>query len=227
MAQERSEAIVLRGVDFSETSRIVTFLTPDRGKLACMANGVRRPKSELAGLLDTFNRLEIVYYWRDSRSVQKLAEGALLDGFAAVKRDLEKSAFAAVPLEAAYKVAHEDEPSHMLYDSIVNGLASLADWSGDARTHAAWQLLGVLRAAGFEPNVYSEGREFSFDTGLTEERGDLRLTIEEARSLQALNSLAPDEEPITPRLFRALTHYTERHLESTLRSARVAEEMTA
>ena len=66
MSQERTEAIVLRGVDFSESSRIVTLLSPDRGRLVCMAKGVKRPKSQLAGLLDTFNRLEVVYYWKYS-----------------------------------------------------------------------------------------------------------------------------------------------------------------
>ncbi|MEA3365547.1 MAG: DNA repair protein RecO, partial [Candidatus Hydrogenedentes bacterium] len=150
MSQERTEALVLRGVDFSETSRIVTFLTPDRGKMACMAAGARRAKSSLSGVLDTFNRLEVVYYWKDGRSVQKLGEVSILDTYPAIKANLEKSVYAAFPLEMAYKAAQENEPSEELYSVLVRGLKAMAGWSGEARTHAAWQAVHLLAVAGFE-----------------------------------------------------------------------------
>lgn len=225
MAQERSEAIVLRGIDFSESSRIVTFLTPDRGKLACMAAGARRAKSPIAGALDTYNRVEIVYYWRESRSVQKLAEAALIDGYSALKKDLAKSAYAAVPLEVVYKVAHENEPSEMMYETLTTGLASLAAWQGDARTHAAWQIMGVLRAAGFAPATAPGDRSFSYDTGLVSSGGDVRFSEKEAKDLCNLMGLTPPDAPVNNRIFRAIVRYTEHHLESSMRSARVAEEM--
>ena len=129
LAPEQTEAIVLRGVDFSETSRIVTFLTPERGRLACMAKGMRRSKNDLAALLDTFHRVELVYYWKDSRSVHPLREVSRLDGYAAIKKDLAKATYGALALEVAYKTAHENEPSEELYDVLKNGLAQLAAWS--------------------------------------------------------------------------------------------------
>ncbi|MGI6460163.1 MAG: DNA repair protein RecO [Candidatus Hydrogenedentales bacterium] len=86
-------------------------MTPDRGKVACMAAGARRPKSSLSGVLDLFNRLEIVYYWKDGRSVQRLAEASVLETYPAIKADLERSVCAAFPLEIAYKAAQENEPS--------------------------------------------------------------------------------------------------------------------
>jgi len=78
--REHTEAIVLKGVDFSETSRIVTLITPDRGKMACMAKGVKRPKSPMAGVLDTFNRIDLVYTWKDTRQVQTLIEANVANG---------------------------------------------------------------------------------------------------------------------------------------------------
>ena len=56
VSQEKTEAIVLRGVDFSESSRIVTFLSPERGRLTCIAKGARRKNSGVSAVLDTFNR---------------------------------------------------------------------------------------------------------------------------------------------------------------------------
>ena len=57
---------------------------------------MRRPKSPLAGILDTFNRVEIVYYWKESRSVQPLGDVTLLDDYAPVKRDLDKATYGRV-----------------------------------------------------------------------------------------------------------------------------------
>ncbi len=215
MAQERSEAIVIRGVDFSETSRIVTFLTPARGKLACMATGAKRPKSPLAGVLDTFNRLELVYYWKDGRSVQKLAEAALHHSFAGLKSDLSKSVFAAFPLEFAYKVAQENEPSHGLFAALADGLDRMETWTGAARTHTAWHLLRLLAAAGFEPDLSSAGAfEVPIDAG----------ALRALRELAARSDTCPVKDDL-PEAFDALARYAVRHVDSEFRSLRVIGQM--
>ncbi len=230
MSQERSEAIVIRAVDFSETSRIVTFLSPDRGKLACMAAGVRRPKSQLAGMLDTFNRLEVVYYWKDGRSVQKLGEATLLDGFSALKADLEKGAYAAFPLEFAYKAAQENEPSGELYETLLSGLEGMRAWPGPARVHAAWQVVQLLRVAGFDPDLNgdTDGKRsvgFSFDGGVVSsgERADRSLRVEDLdrlRLLAAARDRCPEVDD-SPEVFEAVCGYVTRQLESEFRSLRV------
>ena len=56
----RTEAIVLRQQVFGEADRILTLLTPDRGKLAAIAKGVRRPSSRKAGHLDLFMRADVL-----------------------------------------------------------------------------------------------------------------------------------------------------------------------
>jgi len=234
VSQERSEVVVIRAVDFSETSRIVTFLSPERGKLACMAAGARRPKSQLAGMLDTFNRLEVVYYWKDGRSVQKLGEASLLDGFGALKADLEKSAYAAFPLEFVYKTAQENEPSHALYEALLTGLDGMRAWQGPARVHAAWQVVQLLRVAGFEPDLKGgeEGKRsagFSFDAGVVSrgERVDRSLRIEDLDRLRHLAG-ARDRCPVvddSPEVFQAVCGYVTRQLESEFRSLRVIAQM--
>ncbi|MCC6796633.1 MAG: DNA repair protein RecO [Candidatus Hydrogenedentes bacterium] len=215
MGQERSEAIVVRGVDFSETSRIVTFLTPARGKLACMAQGVRRAKSPMAGALDTFNRLEIVYYWKDGRSVQKLAEAALQHSYPGIKSDLNKSMFAAFPLEFAYKVAQENEPSHELFAALAEGLADMESWTGPARTHAAWQTMRLLAVAGFEPDLScAQSFEIPVRAG----------TLDVLRELAALSDTCPVRID-QPEAFESLARYTVRHVDSEFRSLRVIAQM--
>lgn len=222
MSLERSEAIVVRGVDFSETSRIVTLLSPSRGKLACMAAGVKRPKSAFAGLLDTLNRLEIVYYWKDGRSVQKLSEATLLDAFTGIRRDLEKNLFAAFPLELAYKTAQENEPSDELYAALIGGLDSMAGWAGPARTHAVWQALRLLKVAGFEPDLASAA---SMLPHAAQARNRVaREDLDTLRRLAAEPSACQVRDDC-PGAFAALRAYVVQELESEFRSLRVIDQI--
>lgn len=240
MSQERTEAVVLRGVDYSESSRIVTLLSPDRGRLVCMAKGARRPKSPLAGMLDTFNRLEVVYYWKDSRAVQQLGDTTLLNGYAGLKGDLDKATYAGFPLEFVYKAVHENEPSHNVYAALVVGLESLEHWEGDVRTHCCWQVFRLLSAAGFEPTVEACGvcggalsgtPGFNYGAGVTcgSCEADRRISAESlaafqemARGVEACPPLTVDRE-----VFDALWRFAERQLESSFRSVRVIGQMYA
>jgi DNA repair protein RecO (recombination protein O) len=233
VSQERSEAVVIRSVDFSETSRIVTFLTPDRGKLACLAAGVKRPKSKWASLLDTFSRLEIVYYWKEGRSVQKLGDAAPLDTYSGVKADLAKSVYASFPLEFVYKVAQENEPSRELFAALVVGLEGMAAWQGPAAHHAAWQIMRLLAAAGFEPSLEPSpgggNARFSFDSGTVERNVRAEQTIT-AAELAALRAMAASRDRCPPcetegTVFKVLCGYVARQVDSEFRSLRVIDQM--
>ena len=55
----RSEALVLRSVDYSEADRILHLLVPEVGRLTAIAKHARRSKRRFGGTLDLFNRLEV------------------------------------------------------------------------------------------------------------------------------------------------------------------------
>ena len=169
----------------------------------------------MAGLLDTFNRLEIVYYWKDGRSVQKLAEASLLHSFAGLKSDLDKSVFAAFPLEFAYKVAQENEPSHDLFAELSDGLSRLESWTCPARTHAAWQMLRLLTVAGFGPDLSSAG---AFEAPI--HAGELNTL----RELASPGDTCPIPNDV-PEAFDALARFVVRHIDSEFRSLRVIGQM--
>jgi len=238
--QEKTEAVVLRGVDFSETSRVVTFLSPGRGRMACLARGARRKNSPLAAALDTFNRVELVYYWKDGRGVQNLGEVSVLDRFAGVKSDLARGAYGAFPLELTLRVAHENEPSAPLYTALVRGLAGLAAWPGEPRHHACWQVLRLLAAAGFAPELDRCGGCGGALTGRVGFsaadgarcggcRGDFPLSVEALSAMRALLGAAvacPEAgSAASVEVFRALRRYAAYQLETDFRSLRVLDEV--
>jgi DNA repair protein RecO (recombination protein O) len=234
VSQERTEAIVLRGVDFGETSRIVTFFSPERGRLTCIAQGARRPKNRYGAALDTLNRLELVYYWKDGREVQKLGEVSLLEDFGQLKADLDKSLFTMLPVELVYRIAHANEPSSELYGMLMHGLHEMTAWRGDVRTHAVWQAVQLVSAAGFRPdlgdiNRTGEGGPFAYARGLadSQETAGCKLEADEVRALRALvleESRCPDLV-VSGALFEALCGYFRWQLDTDFRSLRVIREM--
>lgn len=59
--QTTAQAIVLRRRDFRESSRIVTCLTREHGKITGLAKGAHRPDSPLLGRIDFLNELDVSF----------------------------------------------------------------------------------------------------------------------------------------------------------------------
>ncbi len=59
-APYRTTGLVLGRSNFGEADRIITFLTPDHGKLKLVARGVRKIKSRLGGHLEPFGFVELM-----------------------------------------------------------------------------------------------------------------------------------------------------------------------
>jgi|FrelakmetLWP11LW_1041352.scaffolds.fasta_scaffold06042_2 DNA repair protein RecO (recombination protein O) len=59
--QEKDQAICLRAVNYSESSQIVTLLTREHGKIACMAKGSKRPKSAMDGAIEIFSFGPVIF----------------------------------------------------------------------------------------------------------------------------------------------------------------------
>ncbi len=98
MASEKTRAIVLRLVEFSETSLVVTLFTEDFGKIGALAKGARRPKSAFEGALDLLALVRIVFLRKSSDALDLLTEARLERRFRSAQRDLPR-------LYAGYYVA--------------------------------------------------------------------------------------------------------------------------
>jgi len=237
---ERSEGVVLRAVDYSETSRIVTFLTPSRGQLACMVKGARRPRSATGPALDSFNRVEIVYHWKESRSVQTLTEASLLNGFGAIKADFDKSLYASFTLELAYKLSGEGVGSEEMYSALVRNFEDLSRWTGESRIHAAWQTLRLLEASGVAPAVGScvecgaavppGGCKFSMKGGVVckdcSAPHRLRPETREALAVFSKAKRACPTETAPETLFALLSRFAAEQTGAAFRSLQVIEQIS-
>jgi DNA repair protein RecO (recombination protein O) len=70
----KTRGIVLRIEPFSKTSHVVTWLTPDLGRVLILVKGAQRRKSAFLGQYDFFYSCEILYYTREGTTLQILKE---------------------------------------------------------------------------------------------------------------------------------------------------------
>jgi DNA repair protein RecO (recombination protein O) len=125
MSSEKATALVLKVVEFSETSSIVTLFTREFGKVRALAKGARRPKGPFESALDLLALCRIVFLRKSSDALDLLTEAKL-------ERRFRPPGGALSNLYAAYYVAEllnaltDDYDSHPeLFDAADQALAVL------------------------------------------------------------------------------------------------------
>lgn len=111
-----TKAIILRSVDYQESSKILTVLSKEHGKIALIARGAKKPKSKLAGSIEVGNILDVVYYYKSSRGVQSLTEASIAYSCQSFRSDFEKAAIFYAVLELVSQLVHENEVNTVIYD---------------------------------------------------------------------------------------------------------------
>jgi len=199
-----TEGIVLHGLKYGDSGRIVTVYTEAFGRCTFILQGVHAKKSTgKANLLQPIFLLEMEVDHRQGRELQRAREIRIKYPYQSVPYDITKSSQAIFIAELLYKVLREEEPSSELYLFLSHSFQMLdLVEQGTANFHLVF-LVQLTRLMGFAPtNNYSEERQF-FDmvSGIfTNKRPPHpnHLEMEESRLLATLVSTSYDEiEKIT------------------------------
>ena len=147
----RTEGIVLDIRPWSQTSHVVTWLTPRQGPVTTLVKGAVRPKSAFLGQYDLFYSCDLVYYARSKGELHAIREVAPVRLRERLRGDFRATALASY---VAYLV-RENCPHN----------AEAADWfgylevtlDGLALDSASFRTLvrletGFLRLAGLSPD---------------------------------------------------------------------------
>ena len=144
----RTEAIVLRHRRLGEADRVVTLLTPLRGKLDAVAKGALRPRSKLAGHLEPLAHVDVLL--AHGRTLDIVTQAQLRDGFPALHADLDRMAAGLYVLELADRLTVDRAEAEPVYALVLLALRRLALGDGLQLVSRSYEL-ALLEASGFRP----------------------------------------------------------------------------
>ena len=149
----RTEAVVLRSLDYGETSQIVTLFTREKGKLGVMAKGARRPKSSFGATLQPMAYTQVVFYYKPTRTLQTLSESSHVESFHSLRRDLESITVGLRIVELVDALMEEEDAQPEVFTLLVRTLRRLD--IAETRVTNLWLYtqLRLARMLGVAPAV--------------------------------------------------------------------------
>jgi DNA repair protein RecO (recombination protein O) len=165
-----TSAIILRRTDYGEADRIITMLTPEYGKIALLARGVRKVKSKLAGGIELFSVSEITFI-KGRGDVGTLVSARLKKHYSMVVTDIERTMLGYDLIKQLNK-ATEDEPEPDYFNVLHAAFEALDDRDIALDIIRFWFAAQLLRLAGHTPNLQSDttgavlrsDEQYSFDS---------------------------------------------------------------
>jgi len=171
----KTEGVVLRTMEFSRTSEIVTWLTSDHGKINTIVKGAKRPKSQFLGQYDLFYTCELLYYQKQPASLHILRECSPVDTRQAFRQNWESTACASYICDLVTKTLPAGAGPTAIYELLEVALNSLCGKACEAPPFLFWFELRFLELLGLAPqmarclvcgrNIQQDHARFSFSKG--------------------------------------------------------------
>ena len=147
----RTDALILRRADFGEADRLLTILTPGRGKLRVLAKGARKITSRKAGHIELFMLTDM--FLSRGRTWDIVSQVEIVEPYRAVREDLEPTSHAYYLAELVDRFIEEHDPNQPLFELLALTLARLGNLS-QAFLALRYFELHLLSLTGFQPQLY-------------------------------------------------------------------------
>jgi len=156
----KAEGIVLRTINYGEADKIVSIYTSKRGKVSCIAKGIRKLKSRKGGNLEMFNQVN--FFASKGRGLDIITEVECLDDFDEWRSDLKKVVSAYEISEMTDKLTVEENEHEGVYGILVSAFGELKEAKTEDLDLMVERygeaLLGIL---GFWPEARPFPKEFN------------------------------------------------------------------
>jgi len=148
----RLEAVVLKRQDLGEADRLLTVLSPDRGKLRLLGKGIRKPTSRKAGHLELFTHASLLV--AQGRNLDIVTQAETLQTFRGLREDLIRTSYAYYVAELVDQFATEGAENVSLFRLLLEML-SLLETGRRLDVLARAFELHVLDVAGYRPQLHT------------------------------------------------------------------------
>jgi DNA repair protein RecO (recombination protein O) len=121
----KSDAFLLRSVDFRDSDRILTLLTRERGKLSALARGARKSQKRYGGALVPFAHIEVVLT-QGRGKLLNITEATLYNPNTELSTHLERVGAASYVTEIIRESIPENLPDIPLFELLKAALPLIA-----------------------------------------------------------------------------------------------------
>ncbi len=172
MGLHKAKGIGLKAIKLGEADKIVTLISPGRGKIRAVAKGIRKTKSKFGSRLEPFTHVDMLLY--EGRNLDIITQAEIVTSFKEIRSDLEKLKYGSVMLELVERVGQEREESEDVFNLLVAALNALRESAENLELLLGAFELKLMSAAGYHPLVEacafcgkreSGGAVFSFGYG--------------------------------------------------------------
>lgn len=147
----KTQALVLRAVDYQEADSILTVLTGEHGLMTLRARGVRRQRSNLKAACQLLSFSEFTVF--ENRGYTTINEALALEMFHELRKDIERLALASYFAQVAEVLSQEDHPNPEVLSLTLNALYALARTKREPALIKAAFELRMAAQAGYEPSL--------------------------------------------------------------------------
>ncbi|MDO8498813.1 MAG: DNA repair protein RecO [bacterium] len=201
-----TEGVIVKRLNFGEADRILTVVTPFKGKIRVLAKGVRRITSRRGGNVELLNRVKMQVFKGQGMNI--LTEAESLQTFPKIKGDLMLSSYGSHLAEIAERLLPEEQMNPGAYELLATILTLLEKAPRQIFIRAfevkLLTLLGFWSLDQIGEVGEVKGVLEKLQKGSWEEIGKLEIGKNQALELE-----------------RILRYYIEKILESPLRSLEV------
>ncbi|MFN2358085.1 MAG: DNA repair protein RecO [Desulfotignum sp.] len=156
MSDFRTNAILLRKIEYGDHDWIITFMTQDRGKTTVMAKNAKKSVKRFSGSLDLFslNHIQCTFPKKNKDAMVTLAQADLENGFANIRYDVFKTAYASYWVEMTHLWLEEGRSQPLLYELLVFALDMLNRSDIPKEVLSLLFQIRFMSISGFTPNMH-------------------------------------------------------------------------
>ncbi len=149
-----TQGIILKAMDYRETSKICIFFTRDFGKIKGVLKAIRRDPKKYGSSAEKFSLNDIVFYWHANADIHLIGQCDLVDYFFAVRQEYKRLLAANYMTELVNKLMPVEEPNKEVFQLILQYMESLKTINDINKLVHIFQVK-ILYLSGFRPHLDS------------------------------------------------------------------------
>ncbi len=166
-----TDAVVLNGRKYGDTSKIISLFTEEQGKVPLIAKGARGKKNKFGSALDPLSCITATYYFKPGRELQTITAADIIFPVRRIQDSIIHLAYGLAALETVSQAMPPLEENHYVYELLINIISYLNEKPGNPFSAYVKCQIELARLLGFKISTFpskscgSKKKMFSIENG--------------------------------------------------------------